>query len=67
MPINWSQVKAGLDPMRYTVRTAPALIRKSTAWKDYCDSVQPLEPAIRKLVGPKGKRSRGSAESGARA
>jgi bifunctional non-homologous end joining protein LigD len=67
MPINWSQVKAGLDPMRYTVRTAPALIRKSTAWKEYCDCLQPLEPAIRKLVGAKGKRSRGSAESGARA
>jgi bifunctional non-homologous end joining protein LigD len=67
MPINWPQVKAGLDPLRYTVRTAPALIAKSTAWQDYCDAVRPLEPAIRKLVDPKGKRSRASAESHARA
>ena len=67
MPINWSQVKAGLDPTRYTLRTVPALIAKSTAWKDYCDAVQPLEPAIRKLVGPKGKRSRRSADSHPRA
>jgi bifunctional non-homologous end joining protein LigD len=67
MPLNWSQVKAGLDPTRYTVRTAPALIAKSTAWKEYCDSVQPLEPAIRKLVGPKGKRTRTSADTHARA
>ena len=67
MPLTWSQVKAGLDPMRYTVRTAPPLIAKSTAWKDYCDAVQPLEPAIRKLVGPKGKRSRAAADTHARA
>ena len=67
MPLNWSQVKAGLDPSRYTVRTAPALIAKSTAWKEYCDSVEPLEPAIRKLVGPKGKRTRISADTHARA
>jgi bifunctional non-homologous end joining protein LigD len=60
-------VKAGLDPNRYTVRTAPALVARSTAWKDYCDAVQPLEPAILKLVGPKGKRSRSRADHHARA
>jgi bifunctional non-homologous end joining protein LigD len=67
MPLNWSQVREGLDPSRYTLRTVPALIAKSTAWKDYCDAVRPLEPAIRKLVGQKGKRSRASADSHARA
>jgi bifunctional non-homologous end joining protein LigD len=51
MPIQWSQVKAGLDPTRYTMRTVPALLKKSTAWSDYCDAEAPLEPAIRKLVG----------------
>jgi bifunctional non-homologous end joining protein LigD len=51
MPLLWSQVKAGLDPTRYTLRTVPALIAKSTAWKDYCDAERPLEPAIRKLLG----------------
>lgn len=50
MPLNWSQVKTGLDPTRYTLRTVPTLIAKSTAWRDYCDSERQLEPAIRKLV-----------------
>ncbi len=27
MPVTWAQVKSGLDPMRFTIRTAPALIR----------------------------------------
>lgn len=67
MPLRWPQVKAGLDPTRYTVRTAPALIAKSKAWADYCEAVRPLEPAIRKLVGQQPKRSRRAAESHARA
>ena len=49
MPLTWSQVKKGLDPRKFTLRTAPALIKKSAAWKDYCDSERPLAPAIRKL------------------
>jgi bifunctional non-homologous end joining protein LigD len=48
-PLTWSQVKAGLDPRRYTVRTAPALLAKTKAWEDYCDAERPLAPAIRKL------------------
>ncbi len=67
MPLRWPQVKAGLDPMRYTMRTAPALLTKSKAWEDYCEAVSPLEPAIRKLVGSQSKRSRASADSHARA
>jgi bifunctional non-homologous end joining protein LigD len=51
MPLNWNQVRAGLDPQRYTMRTVPALLARSTAWQDYCDSERPLEAAIRKLVG----------------
>ena len=50
MPVKWSQVKADLDPKRFTIRTVPALLAKSTAWKDYCDALRPLEPAI-KLLG----------------
>jgi bifunctional non-homologous end joining protein LigD len=67
MPLNWPQVKAGLDPPRYTMRTAPALLAKSKAWQDYCEAVRPLEQAIRKLVGSQSKRSRSSADSHARA
>ena len=48
-PLTWSQVKPGLDPRAYTIRTAPALLGKTKAWADYCDAEQPLAPAIRKL------------------
>ncbi|MDP3172999.1 MAG: DNA ligase D [Phenylobacterium sp.] len=49
MPLTWAQVKAGLDPRRYTVRTVPALLAKTDAWADYCDGERPLGAAIRKL------------------
>jgi bifunctional non-homologous end joining protein LigD len=49
MPLTWSQVKKGLDPKKYTLRTAPVLIRRSTAWDDYYDGERPLEEAIRRL------------------
>ena len=50
MPLNWTQVKADLDPKRFTVRTVPDLLKKSTAWEDYCDGQRPLEPAIKRLA-----------------
>ena len=50
MPVNWNQVRDGLDPMRFTMRTVPSLLAKSKPWQDYCDAERPLEGAIRKLV-----------------
>ena len=50
MPLTWSQVRSSLDPHKYTVSTAPALLARSTAWKDYESSARPIEPAIRKLM-----------------
>jgi bifunctional non-homologous end joining protein LigD len=50
MPLDWAQVKAGLDPLRFTIRTTPALLAKSKAWKDYDDSDRQLESAIRRLT-----------------
>lgn len=49
MPLTWTQVKADLDPKRYTLRTVPGLLAKSTAWKDYSEGHRPLEPAIKRL------------------
>ena len=49
MPLTWAQVKADLDPTRFTVRTVPKLLRKSKAWADYCDGERPLEEAIKRL------------------
>ena len=49
MPLNWTQVKAGLDPERFTIRTVPGMLKNSTAWQDYCDSQRSLEQAIKRL------------------
>lgn len=49
MPLTWAQVKADLDPRRFTIRTVPQLLRKTKAWVDYCDSERPLEEAIKRL------------------
>jgi bifunctional non-homologous end joining protein LigD len=50
MPLEWSAVKRGLDPKRFTVRTAPALLAKSKAWKDYAKGERPLLPVLKKLA-----------------
>ena len=49
MPVTWSQVTRRLDPAKYTLRTAPALVAKLTAWEDYDQAARPLAEAIRKL------------------
>jgi len=48
-PLTWTQVKAGLDPRRYTVRTAPGLLKKTAAWADYAQAERPLAAAIKRL------------------
>jgi len=55
MPLTWSQVSKGLDPMRFTSRTAPALLRRSKPWKDYAHSGHWLAAAIRKLLERTGR------------
>lgn len=49
MPLTWTQVKSDLDPKRFTIRTVPGLLSKTSAWEDYCDSQRPLEQAIKRL------------------
>jgi bifunctional non-homologous end joining protein LigD len=53
MPVEWTQVKAGLDPMRYTIRTAPALLRKNKPWRGYAKAARPLRSAIETMVNGK--------------
>jgi len=50
MPLTWDQVRKGLDPAKYTIRTAPALIAKSKAWQGYDEAASPLEDAARRLA-----------------
>ena len=45
MPLTWAQARSGLDPMRFTVRTARALLARSGAWNDYAAASRPLVPA----------------------
>jgi bifunctional non-homologous end joining protein LigD len=50
MPIHWKDVKAGLDPARYTVRTGAGLLKRSKPWQSYADSARSLADAIRKMT-----------------
>ncbi len=49
MPLAWAQVKPDLDPRIYTIRTVPALLRKTTAWVDYDSGERPLADAMKRL------------------
>ncbi len=49
MPLTWSQVKSGLDPQRFTVRSVPGLLGKSKAWAEDFESERPLAAAIKRL------------------
>jgi bifunctional non-homologous end joining protein LigD len=51
MPLEWSALKKGLDPKRFTVRSAPGLLAKSKVWKDYGKAERPLLPVLKKLAG----------------
>jgi bifunctional non-homologous end joining protein LigD len=50
MPVDWPQLRVGLDPTQFTVRSAPALLRKNRPWKDYPKSAKPLRQAIEQLL-----------------
>ena len=53
MPLTWAQVKSDLDPKRFTLRTAPALLAKGKAWQGYDDAASSIKAAIKKLAGQK--------------
>ena len=50
MPLTWSQVRKGLDPRKFTLRTARNLIARSKAWHGYDGAKRPLATALRKLT-----------------
>ena len=58
MPLAWSEVKRGLDPMRFTVRSAPALLKKHKEWSRYEESAGSLASAIRIITGSGRNRKR---------
>jgi bifunctional non-homologous end joining protein LigD len=54
MPLLWPQLRSGLDPRRYTVRTAPALLARDKPWPDYARAARPLRAAIKQFTKPGG-------------
>ncbi len=51
MPLVWPQVRPGLDPKRFTIRTGREFLMKHRPWANYDDSARPLGPALRKILG----------------
>jgi DNA ligase D-like protein (predicted ligase)/DNA ligase D-like protein (predicted polymerase)/DNA ligase D-like protein (predicted 3'-phosphoesterase) len=56
MPLHWSQVRRGLDPTKFTVRTAPALLNKGKPWADYEDGERSLITAVQNFTNKTPKR-----------
>jgi bifunctional non-homologous end joining protein LigD len=54
-PVAWTQVRKGLEPLRFNIRTVPGLLKDLDAWDAYADSERDLAAAIKKL-GTKGSR-----------
>jgi bifunctional non-homologous end joining protein LigD len=50
MPVVWRDVKRGLDPKRFTLRNAPALLNKANPWAGYESAARSLEDAIRSIT-----------------
>jgi bifunctional non-homologous end joining protein LigD len=50
MPIEWRDVKNGLAPQSFTVRTAPQILGKTKPWKDYVGGARSLADAIKLIT-----------------
>jgi bifunctional non-homologous end joining protein LigD len=48
-PVAWTQVRKGLDPTRFNIRTVPGMVKGLDAWDAYADSERDLAAAIKKL------------------
>jgi bifunctional non-homologous end joining protein LigD len=58
MPVHWKDVRSGLDPKKFTVQSAPALLRKTKPWEGYAGAAQSLADAIRSITGTSKPKSR---------
>jgi bifunctional non-homologous end joining protein LigD len=45
MPLTWTQVRSGLDPAKFNIHTAAALLKKTKPWQDYADGARVLSKA----------------------
>ena len=58
MPIHWQQARPGLDPKKFTVRSAPALLRKAKPWEGYAKAARSLSAAIRAVTQTSARKRR---------
>ena len=49
MPLTWAQLRNDLNPAKFTLRSVPALLKKSNAWADYGDTASSIKAAIGKM------------------
>jgi bifunctional non-homologous end joining protein LigD len=48
-PLEWAQIRKGLDPLAFTLRTAPALLKRADPWAALHKSAGSLAAARKKL------------------
>jgi bifunctional non-homologous end joining protein LigD len=58
MPVLWKDVRSGLDPKKFTVKSAPTLLRKANPWAGYAAAARSLADAIRSLTGKSSPKAR---------
>jgi bifunctional non-homologous end joining protein LigD len=50
MPLSWRHVRPGMDPARFNVRTARALLSRDKPWQDYERAAESLKAAVKRLA-----------------
>ena len=50
MPLEWKDLKKGLDPKDFTLRAAPQRLGKSKPWEDYIAGARALTDAIKRAT-----------------
>jgi bifunctional non-homologous end joining protein LigD len=48
-PLTWTQARKGLNPQHFTLRTAPALMRRRDPWDGWEKAARPLRQAIERF------------------
>jgi bifunctional non-homologous end joining protein LigD len=49
MPLTWPQLRSDVDPRKFTLRSVPALLKKSKAWLGYDGAAASIKSAIGKM------------------
>jgi len=48
-PLGWGQVKSGLDPKAFTLRSYPALLKKADSWAGFRAGAVNLRPVLKRV------------------